>query len=165
MAACREPHRKILLFFVLPVPIWLVAVFLVAEDLFHFLGAARNGVAVEVHLAGAAFGFLHFMYGWQLSAWLPGRSNSWRRMSRPNLRLYREEMTEDSDERMTASVGATTAAPPMTSATTSALEDEQLEAKMDAVLEKMSRDGKESLTESEWQVLEKASERLRRRRS
>jgi hypothetical protein len=52
----------------------------------------------------------------------------------------------------------------MTSATASALDDEQLEAKMDAVLEKMARDGKDSLTESEWHVLQKASERLRRRR-
>jgi hypothetical protein len=44
-------------------------------------------------------------------------------------------------------------------------EDEQLEAKMDAILEKISRAGKESLTESERQVLLRASEVFKRRRS
>ena len=46
-----------------------------------------------------------------------------------------------------------------------AQEDEQLEAKMDAILEKISRVGKENLTESEHAVLQRASEVFRRRRS
>ena len=42
--------------------------------------------------------------------------------------------------------------------------DEQLEAQMDAILEKISRSGKESLTEHERAVLLRASEAMKRRR-
>jgi hypothetical protein len=45
------------------------------------------------------------------------------------------------------------------------LDDEQLEARMDAILEKISRVGKENLTDTERQVLLRASEVYRRRRS
>jgi len=106
MAACRQPHRKILLFFVLPVPIWLVVVFMVAGDLMGFLGRSGKEVAVQVHLAGAAFGGLHYLFGWRLSGWLPGAPTRWQRASRPNLRLYREEMLDD--DRAPAAVGAST---------------------------------------------------------
>jgi hypothetical protein len=72
-----------------------------------------------------------------------------RRLTRPPLRVYREE-----EPPTPVTVGAT--APP---------DEEQLEAKMDAILEKISRSGKESLTESERQVLLRASEVFKRRRS
>jgi membrane associated rhomboid family serine protease len=158
MAACRDPAKIILLFFVLPCPIWLVVVLMVAKDAFEFLGGVRSGTAVQVHLAGAALGFLHFHFQWRLTDWLPSLKTRWRRRNRPKLRVY-EEPRED---RQPASVGAPTPALP---ASQSALDDEQLEAKMDAILEKISRVGKENITASEHEVLLKASERLRRRRS
>jgi hypothetical protein len=43
--------------------------------------------------------------------------------------------------------------------------DEQLEAKLDAVLQKVSQHGKESLTESEREILLRASEIYKKRRS
>jgi hypothetical protein len=43
--------------------------------------------------------------------------------------------------------------------------DEHLEAKLDAVLEKVSRDGQDSLTESERKVLLRASEIYKRKRT
>jgi hypothetical protein len=43
--------------------------------------------------------------------------------------------------------------------------DEQLEAKLDAVLEKVARTGKESLSEPERQILLRASEIYKRRRT
>jgi hypothetical protein len=43
--------------------------------------------------------------------------------------------------------------------------DEQLEAKLDAVLEKVARSGKDSLTDGERQILLRASEVYKRRRS
>ena len=43
--------------------------------------------------------------------------------------------------------------------------DEHLEAKLDAVLEKLTRSGKESLTDAERQVLLQASEIYKRRRT
>jgi hypothetical protein len=43
--------------------------------------------------------------------------------------------------------------------------DEYLEAKLDAVLEKIARSGKESLTNQEQEILRKAAEMYKRRRS
>jgi len=42
--------------------------------------------------------------------------------------------------------------------------DEQLEAKLDQVLEKVARFGRESLTSEEQQILQRASEIYKRRR-
>ena len=158
LAACREPSKIILLFFFLPCPIWLFVAFMVAKDAFEFLGGSRSGTAVQVHLAGAAFGFLYYHFQWRVTGWWPNFRGRWRRLSRPKLRVYEEP----DEERMPAKVSAFA---PTAPAVQSSLDDEQLEAKMDAILEKISRVGKENITESERQVLMRASERIRRRRN
>jgi membrane associated rhomboid family serine protease len=148
LCAVHYPTRMILLFFILPVPIWLFVVFAVAKDAFDFLGGAQTGTAVDVHLAGAAFGFAYSQLHWRLTGLLPGLRTWQRRRSQPRLRVYREEEAP-------TPVTVAAAAPP---------EDEQLEARMDAILAKISRTGKESLTESERQLLLRASEVFKRRR-
>lgn len=155
LCALHYPTRIILLFFILPVPIWLFVIFMVAKDAFNFLGGSGGNVAVEGHLAGAAFGLLYFKFQWRLTNLWP-QFKSWKRArSRPRLRVYREEepvATPAPAPRAPASVGS------------GREEEEQLVAQMDAVLEKLQRVGKDGLTESENQVLERASELLRRRR-
>jgi hypothetical protein len=151
MCACHFPNRVILLFFLLPVPIWLFVLFQVAQDTFIFLSGTQSQTAVTVHLAGAGFAYLYFKFQWRLTGWLPS-FRSWRfGRTRPRLRIYRAE-----DERSEA---VTVSAP------TSPSLDEQLEAKLDAVLAKVARSGQESLTDSERQILLRASEIYRRRRS
>jgi membrane associated rhomboid family serine protease len=152
LCALHYPTKIILLFFFLPVPIWAFVVFMVAKDAFTLLGRAETGVAVDVHLAGAAFGFfyqkchLHLTSLWpQLKAWR-------RRQSQPRLRVYRDE------EETPTPVGVAAAAP-------APADEEQLEAKMDAILEKILRSGKDSLTDSEREILLRASEVFRKRRS
>jgi membrane associated rhomboid family serine protease len=151
LCALHYPTKIILLFFFLPVPIWAFVVFMVAKDAFTLLGRAETGVAVDVHLAGAAFGFfyqkchLHLTSLWpQLKAWR-------RRQSQPRLRVFRDE------EETPTPVGVAAAAP-------APADEEQLEAKMDAILEKISRTGKESLTETERALLLRASEIYKRKR-
>lgn len=152
LCACHFPSRKIYLFFLIPVPIWLFVVLEVAQDLFGLLGGRVNeNVAFAGHLGGAAFGGLYYLWaangGRLLNLWPNWRA--WqRRINRPKLRLYREEET---------------AAPVTVAAGVES--DEQLEAKADAVLAKIQQHGRESLTESEQQVLLKASELYKRRRS
>ena len=53
--AIHFPTRTILLFFILPVPVWLVVVANVAMDSYVFVSGVQTGVAVAVHLGGAAF--------------------------------------------------------------------------------------------------------------
>jgi membrane associated rhomboid family serine protease len=149
--ALHFPHKVILLFFVLPVPIWLFVGFQVIQDAFIFLGQRETGTAVTVHLAGAAFGFLYYKTQWRLTSLLPS-IRDWRaQQRRPKLRVLRPE--DDLPEAL--AVGAPPTLPP----------DEQLEAKVDAVLAKVARSGQASLTDSERQILLRASELYKRRRS
>jgi membrane associated rhomboid family serine protease len=157
LCAIHYPTRIIYVMFLLPVPIWLFVVFSVGMDAFRLLSHNENGVAVAGHLGGAVFAFAYYRFGLRLTNLLPGLRNWQQRRNQPRLRVYRED--EEDDKRPQA---VTVAAP---SAAPSALDDEQLEAKMDAVLEKISRVGKDNLTESEREVLMRASERLKKRRS
>jgi membrane associated rhomboid family serine protease len=151
VCACHFPRKVILLFFVIPVPIWIFVAFQVGRDALAFLSHEETGTAVTVHLAGAAFGFLYYKTQWRLTSLLPS-IRDWRaQQRRPKLRVLRPE----DDLPDAVAVGAQPALPP----------DEQLEAKVDAVLAKVARSGQASLTESERQILLRASEVYKRRRS
>jgi membrane associated rhomboid family serine protease len=150
VCACHFPTRVIYLFMFLPVPIWLFVVFSVVQDSFGLLGGSQHGVASSAHLGGAAFGFLYYKLHWRLTQLLPQLKTWTRRRSQPRLRVYQEEEPHT---------------PVPVAAATAPVDDDQLEAKMDAILEKISRLGKEHLTEGELQVLRRASEKFKRRRS
>jgi membrane associated rhomboid family serine protease len=150
--AFHFPSRIILLFFVLPVPIWVLVAVQVLQDSFGFLSGADSGVAVTVHLAGAAFGALYYQTGLHLLGMLPSFRFRLPQRSRPRLRVYREDETETPQP-------VPVAAPPAGDV------DEQLEAKLDAILEKVARSGQGSLTDSERQILLRASEIYKKRRS
>jgi membrane associated rhomboid family serine protease len=153
--AFHYPSR-IIYIWLLPIPIWLFVAFCVFKDLFGLVGTLQGvsaGTAFAGHLGGAAFGFAYFKQNWRVSNWLPDLS-SWRRNQvrrRSKLRVYRE------DEPMRTPVAV--AAPPTFDV------DEQLEAKLDAVLQKVSQSGRDSLTDSERQILVRASEIYKKRRS
>ena len=72
--ALHYPTRVIYLFMFLPIPIWLFVVFQVAQDLFGFLGGEAGGVAVSVHLAGAAFAFVYYKMHWRVLNFWPDLS-------------------------------------------------------------------------------------------
>lgn len=149
--AFHFPTRTILLFFILPVPVWLMVIANVALDSFVFVSGAQTGTAVAVHLGGAAFGLAYYSLHLRLLQLLPDL-RAWRaRRNRPRLRVYREEEP---------------VAVPAPRAPALDLErDEKLEAKVDAVLAKVARQGRESLTETERQILLRASEVYKKRRS
>lgn len=136
LCTLHYPKQTVWLFFVLPVPLWVVTGLYVGKDLLGFLqqlgGMAAPSLAI-VHLAGAACaGAYYFAPGffWQLAEWWPAR-----RAQRP------------------------LAGPPRPSAW-----DEHLEAQADAILDKLNRQGKDALTPEEWEILHRASEAYRRRR-
>lgn len=148
--ACHFPNRRILVFWLLPMPVWLFVLIAVAVDGFGLLSGQTGGVAVGAHLGGAAFGFLYYKRQWRmlgLWSWLNGP-----RRPRTRLRVYREESPP-------APVAVSAPAPSKQDV------DEHLEAKLDAVLEKVARYGQESLTDSERQILFRASEVYKRRRT
>ena len=153
LCACHFPHRTILVMLLIPVPIWLFVIFSVAQDLFRMINAGHgiySPVGSVAHLAGAAFGFLYYKQQWRVLNWWPNLNLRWKSRARGNLRLYRPE-----DEKEAVPVAAASAGDM----------DEHLEAKLDAVLEKVSRHGKESLTEKERKILLRASEIYKRKRT
>jgi membrane associated rhomboid family serine protease len=149
LCALHYPTKIILLFMFLPVPIWAFVVFQVAQDAFGLLAGGRSGVAVDVHLAGAAFGFFYQKCHLHLTSLWPQLKGWRRRQSQPRLRVFRDEAESPTP----VSVGAPAPA-----------DEEQLEAKMDAILEKISRTGKDSLTPHERELLLRASEVFKKKR-
>lgn len=155
--ACHFPHARVRLNFILPMPVWLLVVLFVGMDVVFALRVApdpRGGrIAYFAHLGGAAFGLLYYQSGWQFSR-LFARTPKAR--VRPRLRIA----TPPPEERTPEPVGA----PVETAPRPAAAADEQLEAKLDAVLEKVSKHGQESLTAEEREILFKASELYKKRR-
>lgn len=136
--AVNFPRRTILLFFVLPMPAWVLAVLIVLLDL---SGAIRQGdeIARSAHLAGAAFAFVYWQTGIRFTrpgaggGWLGGLAGKFKR--RPKLRVH------DPDRK-----------------------DRVLSDQVDRILEKIHQQGEESLTPAERRTLEEASRRYQKRR-
>lgn len=145
--AYHWPYRTILVFFVIPMQVWVAVVLFIALDALVFTSQVNTGVAVAAHLGGALFGYLYYQFKWHLTGWFDAVREWNRQRSRPRLRVYREEPDE-----------------PLTRVAAALSEEEQLEAKMDAVLEKVAQVGIDNLTPDEKAVLQKASEVYRRRR-
>jgi membrane associated rhomboid family serine protease len=153
------PKREIQLYFI-PMPMWaMLAIVLIAPVLFR-LNGSRSDVAIESHLAGAAFAFAYKQFDLRWSRLTGGR------FFRPRLRIFtpvpREPTTSRTPNpwRTSASVGAAGKAPAV-----SVLPEEQLDAQLDEVLAKIAREGRAGLTEEEQRVLQEASRRARIRRS
>jgi membrane associated rhomboid family serine protease len=134
--ALNFPHRTLLLFFVIPIPAWLLGAGIVVWDILGATGRAGDAnIAYSMHLAGAAFAFIYYHRGWNLTQWTSGIR--WPKFDRPpRLRVH---------------------APP---------EDEHvsnLSEEVDHILEKIYREGEASLTAKERKTLETASREYQRK--
>lgn len=158
--ALYYPHREILLFFILPVEMWLLVLVYLASDAYQLLqGGSFSDVAVASHLTGAAYGYLYKQFDLRWS------KLSWRRVRTPRLRVI---MPEPREKPAARSSGPTWSPNPATTpkpSTTAVLPEEQLDAKLDEVLAKIAREGRAGLSEEENRVLQEASRRARNRRS
>lgn len=136
--ALNFPHRQILLFFVVPMPMWVAACIFVGLDI---LGSVQrpesSNVAFTAHVAGALFALLYYKFDWRLSTWLPRDLSLPSFKSRPNLRVHHPY---DDDE------------------------EEDIEARVDTILKKINEQGQSSLTRAERKFLEQASREYQQRR-
>ncbi|MFC1597486.1 rhomboid family intramembrane serine protease [Planctomycetota bacterium] len=136
--ALNFPRRTLLLFFVIPMPAWVAGLLVVGFDVWGTLGKGGDQIAYTAHLGGAAFAFLYFRSGWKLSGLTAGWSSPGRRKRRPNLRVH------DPDRR--------------------ARQDQEMKEEVDRILEKISREGEDSLTRRERRTLENASREYQKKR-
>ncbi|MSQ97062.1 MAG: rhomboid family intramembrane serine protease [Gemmataceae bacterium] len=153
LCALHYPRRIIHVFGILPMPIWLFAILNVAQDTVVFVGGQKTVVAVVVHLAGAVFAVAY--YKWQRS--ITDVFGGWMWWKAPRARARLKVFRPDPEDEEPVAVSAIS--------TSSASVDEHLEAKLDAVLEKIAKTGKESLTQQEEAILKQAAEMYKRRRT
>jgi membrane associated rhomboid family serine protease len=138
--AMYYPRHPILMFGFFPIELrWWVLIYLGA-DFYMLFGPNYSPIAHVAHLGGAAFAVI-YKYADLRVIRLFGR-----RLVGPRLRVHRPEPEHDVE------------LPDATSL------DEALEHRMDEVLAKIAREGPQSLTDRERQVLDEASRRLRNRR-
>ena len=141
--ALYYPRQKVLLFFMIPVEIrWVALGYVVVSSLpvLQALGGnpVKDHTAHIAHLAGLAYGFLYKRYDLRFGHWFANlRLPRWNRIAGPRrkLRVYREPKEDNLDHRV------------------------------DEILEKISRQGEASLTSEERETLIKASRRYQNRNS
>lgn len=155
--ACHYPHRQVLVMFIIPMPVWLLAAILVGLSVIGLSGGARGPVP---HLIAAGFAFVYFRTRIRLTDWMSrmGAVVAGRRR-RANVRLYTEPRRVDEGP-----AGVAMQADPVTPAVRSTPLDEQLEAQLDRVLEKVAREGRSNLSAEEQAILMRASEVFKNRR-
>jgi membrane associated rhomboid family serine protease len=116
---------------------------------------------VLVHLGALGFAAAYYRFHLRLSGGVPVFSWKRRALAKPRpTNPYREEELEPAP-----STSAAKQPVPVAAAKTGEPKvDEHLEAKLDAVLEKIARHGQASLSESEQQILKQASEIYKKRK-
>jgi len=128
------PRRMLLLWFVIPIPAWVVGVLIIAYNLFGATGASDSNVAFTAHLGGALYAYIFFRTRWSLVRFVPaGGVKRWFR-SGPKLRVHTPDDREETDSR-----------------------------RVDEILRKIKQQGQESLTRQERRILEEASRRYQQR--
>jgi len=135
------PRQRLLLMGVIPVEMrWLLAAFVAFDTMPILMNGFGDGrVAHAAHLGGLLFGFLYTRSHMQLARWWDGFAGrvAMKRRNRGKLKIF---------------------APPSHS-------DVDLDAQMDPILEKISREGEASLTSRERNILIQASRKLKKDRS
>jgi hypothetical protein len=139
----RYPKRTILLMFVLPVPAWVVGLLVIGGNIMMMLQPHGDmSTAFDVHLVGAVFAIAYYRFGWNLGrispsfAWLRAGSSKFKLKRRPKLKVH----DPDSDDRYSD-------------------QDDQA----DRLLDKVNREGMESLSKKERRILEDYSRRMRQK--
>jgi membrane associated rhomboid family serine protease len=131
------PFETFLFCWLIPIPLWALLGLYIVFDLHPILLALAGdrlftGVAHAGHLGGLAFGFLYLWSGVRLEGIFD------RKWHTPRLRKVKPSPVRPSIP-----------------------QHDELAARVDEILEKISRQGKESLTEQEREVLNQASARYR----
>jgi membrane associated rhomboid family serine protease len=137
--ALNFPRRTILFMMFIPMPAWVLGVILVLYNLVGVQSGTGGDqrVAYDVHLVGAVYAFVFFKTQWAFGNQMSGRWTpkiGWIRR-KPKLKVH------DPESRPRG-----------------------LEEQADAVLEKLHRQGQESLTARERRILEEYSRRIQQKR-
>ena len=135
----KFPRQTVLLFFVLPVPAWVLGVLVIVMNVWGVdVGTIQGArVAHDVHLVGAAFAAAYSWFNWNLGRVFPSffRPFSFRKLkSKPKLKVHDPEGYY-----------------------------RELDEEADRILDKLHTQGEDSLTARERRTLESYSRRMRQK--
>jgi membrane associated rhomboid family serine protease len=138
--ALLYPNKTLYLYGILPLPMWMIGVFIVGMDALGASGKGEGGIAYSVHLAGAAFALFYYF------TFLKNR----RRMTdifvpkkrKPKLKIYDGE--EPKPKTKTAA-------------------DLEFDRRLDEILDRYGKVGEAGLTKEEREFLKKASQKYKNR--
>lgn len=153
-AVLLGPNRVATYLFV-PMPMWIVGLLVLIFDLFFFMQHQPLAIRLAVHAFSVPFACAYYFFNWRLTGWRrPIRRMPSQRQLTNVLQFPARRNGNRSDDQPT----------PTPSIPLRRTVDEQLEAKLDAVLEKVSTSGMQSLTEEEKSILKKASEVMKKKK-
>ena len=133
------PHQKVLFMMFIPMPAWVLGIFLVGSDLWGAIVRPEgSSIAFGVHLVGAAYAFVYYKTRWDMSRLAPGNWGGAASLlkRKPKLRVHQPD--QDTDD--------------------------QLAREADEVLRKLHEQGEASLSPRERRILEDYSRRVKQRR-
>lgn len=124
--ALHFPFQKVLVFFLLPLEVWIVVLIAIGFDVSMYLaGGGSDGVAHLAHLGGAGFGYLFYRYQHRVESYIEQVEG----------RMAKKEQAHE----------------------------EELEARVDTILEKINREGMGALSKKELEILKRASKHYQRK--
>lgn len=131
---CYYPKVTLLIFFIIPAPAWVIGILVIAINVLGANGYGDPRVAHDVHLVGVVFGLAYYYFGWNLGRFMPGGGLMKALKRKPKLRVH----DPDSDY-------------------------QGRDSQADALLDKVNREGMDSLTAREQKILEEYSRRMRQK--
>lgn len=143
--AMNWPNMHVYIWFILPVKVKWLVVFLAAMSVAALIGGARDGVAHWAHLGGFGAAFIYLRFNDQLTD----------RVDRLRTFLSRRR-------RLEVEGGGRPAPSADASARRTRREEDRILDEVDRVLDKISTSGLQSLSEDELRLLDDASRRYRR---
>ncbi len=133
------PRQTVYFWGLFAMPAWVVGVIVIGLDLLNAVRGTETHVAWQAHLGGAAFAYFYARFGWRFTRGLSARGpwrwpRSWPRRG-SRLRIHRPDTDEVT-----------------------------LDREADRILEKVHREGEQSLSGRERRILEQYSRRMREKR-
>ena len=135
------PEKTLLLYGILPLPMWGLGILIVFMDAWGATGGMGGGIAYSVHLAGAAFGtlyyFLFLKQGLKLTDWLKSSPSALRkRKQQSNIHLSEDSISDSS------------------------LLENEFNHRLDNILKRYGEVGESGLTSEEREFLQRASRKF-----
>lgn len=147
MFAFLYPNKTVFVMFIVPVPMWVLGIFIVGIDFLGAIGKMEAGIGYTAHLGGAFFALLYYFLMFKKKRSFTGLLG-WpkkfaKQKTKSNLKIYKSD-NNDYDTKSNDN-----------------LDDIEFAERLDQILDKYGSVGEAGLTKEEREFLQEASKRYR----